>query len=85
MVQEFEFVPGRFQAVQYDGTNLVEIAEFVGGDATISTVSGVLALELTNKTVLLEDGWWVRRGVDGRLRVTSDDTEWTRVGTYSAV
>jgi hypothetical protein len=59
-VQRFTFVPDEFEAVEWDGTNLEEIAMFVGADRVLSSCSGLLSVRVSSgDIVVLKPGWWV--------------------------
>lgn len=68
-VQTFRFTDQPFEAVQWTGENAAEISEFTG--QTVDPVSGQISIDTGVEHHVVEPGWWVRRGSNGRLIVTS--------------
>jgi hypothetical protein len=59
-VQRFTYVPDEFEAVEWDGTNLEEIRDFVGADRVLSSCSGLLSVRVaSDEIVVVLVGWSV--------------------------
>lgn len=81
-VQRFTFVPGEFEAVEWDGTNLEEIRDLIGPDRVLSSCSGLLSVRVaSDEIVVVLVGWSVsvRAGEvtvsSGRVR----DADWVAI------
>lgn len=58
----FIYSPEPFDAVEWDGTNLDEIANFVPGTTTSSSESGHLAVRFpTGRVVMMDVGWRIAK------------------------
>jgi hypothetical protein len=82
-IQEFQYRPGTFQAVQYTGSNLEEIISLVGVGNAHTGGEPALRVRLDADTWQdVKTGWWVSVR-DGDVCVSSGtvkETDWLPVG-----
>ncbi|GAA3239196.1 hypothetical protein [Actinocorallia longicatena] len=73
-VLEFQFRPGVFRAVQFDGANLEEVTSLIGADSVTShTPDGLQVRVSGGEAIAVRVGWWISVR-DGDVFVSSSGT-----------